>query len=68
MYSMSADPNLATQIAKQQVDEWIRDAEARRTAREVRRAARAHLTAKSDPHRAARTSAATTRTVTSDGT
>lgn len=68
MYSMFADPNLATQIAKQQVDEWVRDAEARRTAREVRRAARAHRTANSDPRRAARASAATTRTLTTNGT
>jgi len=68
MYSMSADPNLAIRIANQQVDEWVRDAEARRTARKIRRAARAHRTANSDPHRAARTSAATTRTLTSDGT
>jgi len=41
MYSMIADPKVATLIARQQVDERIRDAEARRTAREVRRAARA---------------------------
>lgn len=41
MYSMITDPKLATQIARQQVDERIRDAEARRTAREVSRAARA---------------------------
>jgi hypothetical protein len=41
MYSMIADPKVATQIARQQVDERIRDAEARRIAREVRRAARA---------------------------
>lgn len=41
MYSMIADPKLATQIARRQVEERIRDAEARRTAREVRRAARA---------------------------
>jgi hypothetical protein len=33
MYSMSAGTNLATQIAKQRVDEWIRDAEVRRTHR-----------------------------------
>jgi hypothetical protein len=51
MYSMSADTNLATQIAKQRVDERIRDAEARRTAREVRRAARSHRTANSDHQR-----------------
>jgi hypothetical protein len=49
MYSMFADPNLATQIAKQRVDEWVRDAQARRTAREVRRAARAHRTATAIP-------------------
>jgi hypothetical protein len=67
MYSMFADPDLATRIANQRVDEWVRDAEARRTAREVRRAARAHRTATSDPRRAARASAATTRTLTSDG-
>jgi hypothetical protein len=41
MYSMIHDPKVATQIARQQVDERIRDAEARRTAREVRCAARA---------------------------
>ncbi|MEI8407069.1 MULTISPECIES: hypothetical protein [unclassified Kribbella] len=41
MFSMITDPNLAIQIATQQVDERIRAAEARRTAREVRRAARA---------------------------
>ena len=41
MYSMITDHKFATQIARQQVDERIRDAEARRTAREVRRAARA---------------------------
>ncbi len=39
MFSMITDPELATQIARQQVDERIRDAEARRTARDVRRAA-----------------------------
>ena len=41
MYSMITDHKFATQRARQQVDERIRDAEARRTAREVRRAARA---------------------------
>jgi hypothetical protein len=41
MYSMIADPELATQIARRLVDERIRDADARRTVREVRRAARA---------------------------
>jgi hypothetical protein len=41
MYSTIADPKLATQLARQQLDERIRDAEARRTAREIRRAARA---------------------------
>jgi hypothetical protein len=41
MYSMIADPNVATQIARQQIDERVRDAEARRTAYEIRRAARA---------------------------
>jgi hypothetical protein len=41
MYSMITDSGLATQIARQQVDERVRDAAARRTAREVRRAARA---------------------------
>jgi hypothetical protein len=41
MYSMIADPKVATQIARQQVDERVRDAQSRRTAREVRRAARA---------------------------
>ena len=41
MYSMIADPKVATQIARQQVDERVRDAQASRTAREVRGAARA---------------------------
>ncbi len=41
MYSMIADPKIATQIAKQQIDERVRDAAARRTAREIRRADRA---------------------------
>ena len=41
MYSIFDDPKVATQIASQQVDERIRDAEARRAAREVRRASRA---------------------------
>jgi hypothetical protein len=68
MYSMSADPNLAIRIANQQVDEWVRDAEARRTAREVRRAARAHRTANRDPRRPIRASATTPRTRTSEGT
>jgi hypothetical protein len=68
MYSIFADPDLATQIAKQQIDEWVRDADVRRTVREVRRAARAHRAADSNPRRAARASAATTRTLTSDGT
>ena len=40
MNSMIAG-DLATRIAKQQIDERVRDAEARRTARGVRRAARA---------------------------
>jgi hypothetical protein len=68
MYSMIADPKLATQIARQEVDERIRDAEARRPAREVRRAARAHRTANRDPRRPIRASATTTRTPTSEGT
>ena len=68
MYSIFADPDLATQIAKQQIDEWVRHADARRTVREVRRAARAHRAANSKPRRAAQVSAATTQTVTSDGT
>jgi hypothetical protein len=67
MFSMMADPRVATRIARQRVDKWVRDAEARRTAREVRRAARAHRTANSDPHRPTRASAATTRPLTSDG-
>jgi hypothetical protein len=41
MNSMIADPELATWIAKQQIDERVCDAAARRTAREIRRAARA---------------------------
>jgi hypothetical protein len=41
MFSMFGDPELAAQIARQQVDEWVRDADSRRTAREIRRAARA---------------------------
>ena len=41
MNSMITDPELATRIAKQQIDERVRDAAARRTAREARRAARA---------------------------
>ncbi len=41
MYSMIADPRVATQIARQQIDERGRDAESRRTAEEVRRAVRA---------------------------
>lgn len=68
MFSMMADASVATRIARERVDEWVRDAEARRTAREVRRAARAHRTANSDPRRPSRASAATTRTLTSDGT
>jgi len=68
MFSMMADASVATRIARERVDEWVRDAEARRTAREVRRAARAHRTANSDRRRPTRASAATTRTLTSDGT
>ena len=41
MFSMFGDPEFAAQIARQQVDEWVRDADSRRTAREIRRAARA---------------------------
>ena len=41
MYSMIADPKLATQIARQQIDGRLRDAETRRTAHQVRHAARA---------------------------
>ena len=68
MYSQFADPDLATRIAKQHIDEWVRDAESRRTARDVRRAARAHRTADNDSRRAARTGSASTRTLASDGT
>jgi hypothetical protein len=45
---MIDDPKLAHQIARQQIDERVRDAVARRTAREVRRAARA-LSSRSQP-------------------
>jgi hypothetical protein len=38
---MIDDPKLANQIARQQIEERVRDAEARRTARKIRRAARA---------------------------
>jgi DNA gyrase/topoisomerase IV subunit B len=41
MHWMIDDPNLANQIARQLIDERVRDAEARRTARKIRRAARA---------------------------
>ena len=50
MFSMITDHKFATQIARQQVGERIRDAEARRTAREVRRAARAQ-SSRSQPRR-----------------
>jgi hypothetical protein len=65
MYSMIADPKLATQIARQQVDERIRDAEARRAAREVRRAARAQSS--TSPRRTWRIRAIR-RAFTSEGT
>ncbi|MFC5262076.1 hypothetical protein ACFPJ1_08140 [Kribbella qitaiheensis] len=53
MYSMITDPELAAQIALQQIDERIRDAQARRTAREIRRAARAQ-SSMSQPRRTSR--------------
>jgi hypothetical protein len=41
MCSMIADPKVATQIARQHIDERVRDAQARHTARETRRTAHA---------------------------
>jgi hypothetical protein len=62
---MIANPKLATQLARQQVDERIRDAEARRTAREVQRAARAQSS--TSPRRTWRIRPIR-RAVTSEGT
>lgn len=41
MDGMIVDPKVATRIARQHIDERVLDAQARHTAREVRRAARA---------------------------
>jgi hypothetical protein len=40
MYSMIAGPQVASTIARQRIEERIREPEARRTARAMRRAAR----------------------------
>jgi len=65
MFSMMADPRVATRIARQRVDEGVRDAEARRAAREVRRAARAQSS--TSPRRTWRIRAIR-RAFTSEGT
>jgi hypothetical protein len=40
MFTITADPQIAAQIACKQIDEQVRDAEARRTASAIRRDAR----------------------------